>query len=66
MTAVTGRQPVTLTRVQAVACMREGQAAGRAAKPATECPYSPCGDASERVRVQAWLRGYLAAVGRPC
>jgi hypothetical protein len=24
------------------------------------CPYSPSGDATERVRVAAWVRGLLA------
>lgn len=54
------RELVELTREQAVAIMAEGaKAAGRPGAKATDCPYSPAGDATERVRVQAWLRGFL-------
>lgn len=56
------RQAVELTRAQAAAIVAEGvAAAGKAGSRATDCPYSPAGDATERVRVQAWLRGYLGA-----
>jgi hypothetical protein len=52
-------QLVTLTRLQAMVCLREGQAAGRAGQPATTCPYSAAGDATERVRVAAWMHAYV-------
>lgn len=55
------RRVVRLTREEAVRIMAEGRAAAAAGKVATDCPYSPNGDATERVRVQAWLRGFLHA-----
>jgi hypothetical protein len=53
------RELMQLTRVEAVRAMRAGQLAARHGQPATTCPFSPNGDATERVAVQAWLRGFL-------
>jgi hypothetical protein len=53
------REVVKLTRAKALELMRAGQEAKAAGEPATACPYSPAGNATERVSVQAWLRGYL-------
>jgi hypothetical protein len=56
---VDAREQVTLTRLDAVLAMRAGQVAARGGQRPTACPWSPTGNATERVRVQAWLRGYL-------
>ena len=53
------REAVNLDRATVVRIMREGAEAAAAGKAATACPYSPAGDATDRVRVQAWLRGFL-------
>lgn len=56
------RELVDLTRAEAARILGEGAKAG--AKPGTlvtACPYSPAGDATERVRAAAWVRGYLSA-----
>lgn len=52
---------VTVSRAELVRVMRAGSAAARAGEPANTCPYSPTGDANERVRSTAWLRGYVKA-----
>lgn len=54
------REAVKLTRVQALELLREGQAAAKAGKSHLECPYDPAGDATERVRCTAWIRGFRA------
>lgn len=54
-------ETVNLTRVEAARILAEGAKAGK--KPATlvtACPYSAAGDATERVRAAAWVRGYLS------
>lgn len=58
---VENRQTVRLTRAEAVALLREGRAAAKAGETALACPYDPNGDATERVRVAAWMRGYALA-----
>ena len=55
------RQVVRLSRREAVRILREGRAAAKAGRLVTACPYSPTGDATERVRVAAWVRGYTRA-----
>jgi hypothetical protein len=40
---------------------RLGRMAGRARKPATECPYAAAGTPTERVLAAVWVRGYLKA-----
>jgi hypothetical protein len=52
---------VRLTRQDAVLLLREGRAAAKAGKSALACPYNPNGDATERLRVAAWMRGYVRA-----
>jgi hypothetical protein len=56
------REPVLLTRGEAWRIIAAGATAGR--DPDTlvlACPYSPTGDAAERVRVAAWVRGWVEA-----
>lgn len=53
------RELVETTRAELAAIVAEGAAAAGARKLVTACPYSAAGDATERVRVQAWLRGFL-------
>lgn len=55
------REVVRLTRTDAVALLREGRAAAKAGKSALACPYNPNGNATERMRVAAWMRGYARA-----
>lgn len=56
------REVVKLSRAEAVRIMREGAAAaGKPGAKVTDCPYRATGDGTERVRVQAWLRGFLQA-----
>lgn len=56
------RAAVELTRTQVAAILAAGAKAG-ADKSAvvTACPYSAAGDATERVRAAAWVRGFLGA-----
>jgi hypothetical protein len=54
------RHPVTLTRGDALRAWAAGARAGSdPATMPTVCPFSAAGDADERVRVAAWLRGFL-------
>lgn len=54
------RELVEVTRVQAAAILKAGQEAGRVPSATVlECPYHPGGDASERVRAAAWIKGFL-------
>lgn len=52
-------QRVNLTRRQALEDIRAGVKAARDGKDSTAAPYSPTGSATERVRLQAWLLGWL-------
>jgi hypothetical protein len=55
------REPVYLTRADAARILAAGATAGRtSASLVTACPYSAAGDATERVRTAAWVRGYLS------
>lgn len=46
-------------RADIARAMREGSDAGRAGRPATECPYDPSStDTKERLLVTLWLRGH--------
>jgi hypothetical protein len=49
---------VTMTRRDALSIMRAGHAAAQRGGSPLDCPYSPNGDADERLRVAAWQRGY--------
>jgi hypothetical protein len=56
------REPVLLTRGEAVRIIAAGAAVG--ADPETlvlACPYLAGGDATERVRTAAWVRGWIEA-----
>ncbi|XTZ13905.1 Rmf/CrpP fold protein [Micromonospora echinospora] len=40
---------------------RHGRLAGRARRPATDCPYPPGGTPTEKVLAAVWIRAYLKA-----
>lgn len=51
---------VNMTRQTAVQLMRAGHAAATAGRPVTAIPHKVTSkDAAERVKAQAWLRGYV-------
>ena len=53
---------VYLTRVEAGRIIRAGAAVGADPNATVlACPYSPSGTATERVKVAAWVRGFLSA-----
>lgn len=53
------RTRITVKRADLARIMREGaEAAEREGAKATDCPYSPTGDADERLRVAAWMRAF--------
>ena len=54
-----------LTRVEAGRILRAGAIVGVDPDATVlACPYSPSGDATERVKVAAWVRGFLSVRGR--
>lgn len=55
------RELVELERAEAVRLMRAGAEAQRAGELVTTCPHSPAGDATERVKAAAWVRGFVRA-----
>lgn len=55
------RELVQLDRAEAVRIMRAGAEAQRAGESVTVCPHSPSGDATERVKAAAWIRGFVRA-----
>jgi hypothetical protein len=55
------REPVNLTRLEAARILAAGAAVGRdPGAIVLACPYSAAGDATQRVRVAAWVRGFLS------